>query len=248
VLTILGKGLRTVMSTSFCKGQSLAMPRRAARCSLRHILTTYRQRGGQAFRPLRVPARGSSVAERMTNASLITVRRVATDSNTASRPVAAAGEALTRSVAASAAVSAQALNSRPGRLCKILYRLSIAILLLMVPAAASFSASKLISLEENANGTEVDANLGDILQITLERSGATGYEWHLRNDFQDHFELVKDEKKELLREGFVGTPVLRRWQLKAVRLGSAKLILRLYREWEGEIEAVSMFRVTVRIH
>ena len=109
-------------------------------------------------------------------------------------------------------------------------------------------ANKVITLEEKDNGTEIRITNGDIIQIELKRSGGTGYEYYLDRDYKDYFELIKDEKKEILRKGFVGTPVMRCWQLKAVKQGDTELVLRLYRDWEGKKNAASMFRVRVKIH
>lgn len=97
------------------------------------------------------------------------------------------------------------------------------------------------------NGREITIRRGDIIQIELERSGGTGYEWYLEQDYKEYFELVKEDQKELSKEGLLGTPVITWWQLKAVKKGAPKLKLLLYRNWEGKDKAVSLFEVKVKI-
>jgi predicted secreted protein len=106
----------------------------------------------------------------------------------------------------------------------------------------------MLMIGKQDNGKEITAKRGDIIQIELERSGGTGYEWYLDQDYKEYFELLKEDQKELSREGFVGTPVITRWQLKAVKQGDAELKLFLYRNWEDKDKAASLFKIKVKIN
>jgi predicted secreted protein len=102
-------------------------------------------------------------------------------------------------------------------------------------------------LREHDNDTKVTLNKGDILQIELKRSGGTGYEWHLDETYKSNFELIKEDTEEITREGFVGTPVTRRWQLRAIKQGDTELTLLLFRDWEGKSKSASRFTVRIII-
>ena len=105
----------------------------------------------------------------------------------------------------------------------------------------------MLILKKQDNGKETTVRRGDIIQIELERSGGTGYEWYLDEAYKAYFDLLKEDKEENLREGFVGAPVITRWQLKAVKQGTTELKLFLYRDWEGKDRAASLFQVKVKI-
>ncbi len=97
------------------------------------------------------------------------------------------------------------------------------------------------------NGKQITIKIGDVLQIELERSGGTGYEWYLDQSYKRYFELLREETVTRRTENLVGTPVVRRWKLRAIEGGEAGIRLFLYREWEGIDKAVETFRIEVRI-
>lgn len=114
--------------------------------------------------------------------------------------------------------------------------------------ADGHSEVNMLILKKQDNGKTITVRLGETIQIELERSGGTGYEWYLDASYKEYFDLLKKEdKEEISREGFVGTPVITRWQLKAVKQGNAELKLFLYRNWEGKDKAASLFQVKVKI-
>lgn len=104
-----------------------------------------------------------------------------------------------------------------------------------------------VRLSEQDNGKEVTVKVGDVIQIELKRFGSTGYEWHFAKPYGEYFELIREDTKEISREGFVGTPVIRTWELKALKKGETEVILYLYRSWEGRDKAVDRFELKVNI-
>ncbi len=104
-----------------------------------------------------------------------------------------------------------------------------------------------VRLSEQDNGKEITVRVGDIIQIELKRFGGTGYEWYFDKPHGEYFELIREDTKEISREGFVGTPVIRMWKLKALKKGETKIILYLYRSWEGKEKATDRFELKINI-
>jgi predicted secreted protein len=131
--------------------------------------------------------------------------------------------------------------------------LCFASILCIASCSASADAYKrvnnaaMVILKKQDNGKAITVRRGDTLQIELERSGGTGYEWYLDESCKEYFDLLKEDKEEISKKGLVGTPVITRWQLKAVKQGDAELKLLLYRNWEGKEKAASSFQVGVKI-
>jgi len=117
-----------------------------------------------------------------------------------------------------------------------------------VSSNAHVSASKdTLTLKKQDNGKTIIVKRGDIIQIELERFGGTGYEWYLDDTYKMNFDLVKEEKEEIAQNGFVGTPVVKKWQLKAIKQGDVTVTIRLYRDWEGRGKAASFYSVMIKI-
>ncbi len=104
-----------------------------------------------------------------------------------------------------------------------------------------------VKVGKGDNGKQITIKIGDVLQIELQRSGGTGYEWYLDQSYKRYFELLGEETVARRSENLVGTPVVRRWKLRAAEGGEAGIQLLLYRKWEGKDKAVETFRIGVRI-
>ena len=104
-----------------------------------------------------------------------------------------------------------------------------------------------MKLTRGDNGKEITVKIGDVLQIELERSGGTGYEWYLDQSYKKYFEVVGEDTETRQSRGLVGTPVVRKWKLRAIERGETDVRLLLYREWEGKDKAVETFKVRVKI-
>jgi len=107
--------------------------------------------------------------------------------------------------------------------------------------------TQMIILKVQDNGKSITVRRGDTLQIELERSAGTGYEWYIDESYKEYLDLLKEDKEEISIKGFVGTPVVTRWQLKAVKQGNTNIKFLLYRNWEGKEKAASSFQVEVKI-
>jgi predicted secreted protein len=114
-------------------------------------------------------------------------------------------------------------------------------------ASCSPKAGNEVRLSKSDNGKEITIKTGDVLEIELERSGATGYEWYLDETYKKYFELLREDTETRQSGSLVGTPVVRTWKLRATERGETDIRLFLYREWEGRDKAVETFRIKVRI-
>jgi inhibitor of cysteine peptidase len=132
--------------------------------------------------------------------------------------------------------------------CAILFFLTVVNSSCIAASAGKTVNHDIVLLSKQDNGKTITVKLGTIVQIELERYGGTGYEWYLDDSYKEHFVLIKEEKHETIKDNFVGTPVLVRWQLNEVRQGDAELKIFLYRHWEGKDKAASSFEVKVKIH
>lgn len=113
--------------------------------------------------------------------------------------------------------------------------------------SSSPKAGREVKLSKRDNGKEITIEIGDVLQIELERSGGTGYEWYLDQSYKKYFELTREDTETRQNRGLVGTPVMKKWKLRAIERGETDICLFLYREWEGKDRAVETFRIRARI-
>ncbi len=110
---------------------------------------------------------------------------------------------------------------------------------------SSFRATE-VKLTRGDDGKEISIKIGNVLQIELERSGGTGYEWYLDKSYKKCFKLLREDTETRQVQGLVGTPVVKTWELRAIKRGETEIRLHLYREWEGKDQAVETFKIRVR--
>ena len=95
---------------------------------------------------------------------------------------------------------------------------------------------------------EIAVNIGDTLEIELERAGSTGYDWHLDEAYREYLLLLSvDDRQKKTRKGVLGAPMLKKWRLQAIKRGEGDIIIRLYRYWEGREKTASTFSVNLKI-
>lgn len=102
-------------------------------------------------------------------------------------------------------------------------------------------------ITKDDNNKEIIIKSGDLIQIELETSGATGYTWHINNLDREYLVLILEGIKENTVEGKVGAPIFRYWQLKALKKGVTELEMLYFRPWEGAGKSVEKFRIKLNI-
>ncbi len=105
---------------------------------------------------------------------------------------------------------------------------------------------KIIRVDMNSNGKQIEARVADEIQIELEGIGATGYWWYFGRLDRDHFELMSEETVTV-REGVTGGPVLGVWRLRAKTPRLSIIKMDYYRIWEGKDKADKHFEIEVNI-
>jgi predicted secreted protein len=134
------------------------------------------------------------------------------------------------------------------------------VLSLTLAACASMSAScpeglnekggRIFRLTANDNDRTITATPGDTLVITLDRAGATGYDWHLEPASGDHWTLLVEKSEPKAPQpgnGLLGAPVTKRWELLLTQRGDITITISLYRDWEGAAKHIDAFCLNVVI-
>ena len=132
-------------------------------------------------------------------------------------------------------------------LCSLFFFLSGLVENVTLSLGCSKAEASELGLRKSDSGKEIAMKVGDVISIELERSGSTGYEWYLDKSYIENFELIREDTETSNGRGFVGTPVVRKWVLKAVTKGKTEIKLYLYRDWEGKDKSVESFTVEVEI-
>ncbi len=126
-----------------------------------------------------------------------------------------------------------------------IFSLTVFILLVINITEGQTMNKALITKDDN--NKEITIKSGDLIQIELETSGATGYTWHINNLDREYLDLISEGIKENTVEGKVGAPIVRYWQLKALKKGITELQMLYFRPWEGAGKSVEKFRIKLNI-
>jgi len=132
--------------------------------------------------------------------------------------------------------------------------LSILFFCLLLPLSASTAdeptsdMEKRIRVDIDSNGSKIEVQLGDEIEIELQGAGGTGYAWYFDELDDDFFGLIHEGRKiqEKSRQ-LVGSPTLHTWVFKAKKIGKSVIKMSYYRIWEGKDSAVRRFEVEINI-
>ena len=107
---------------------------------------------------------------------------------------------------------------------------------------------KRIRVDIDSNGSKIEVQLGDEIEIELQGAGGTGYAWYFDELDDDFFELIHEGRKiqEKSRQ-LVGSPTLHTWVFKAKKIGKSVIKMSYYRIWEGKDSAVRRFQIEINI-
>ncbi len=136
---------------------------------------------------------------------------------------------------------------RGGRL-KAFGRLILLIVLPPIIGISHSHAAATVVVTKAFNGREIKVRPGGTIRIELEQLGAAGYTWEVQNLDREHFQILSVRTANSKDKGdLVGSPVLKIWDVRAIRSGKSKLTFLHYRRWEGEKNAADTFILNVRI-
>jgi len=125
----------------------------------------------------------------------------------------------------------------------------IVVMLLMAIIAAGCGPTGEVRLDMADNGRQIEAEVGQILAISLESNPTTGFGWELVEledpilQLMGEAEFQPAESKEVVGAG--GTETFR---LKAKKAGQTTLTLVYRRSWEEGVEPLETFRLNVVVN
>jgi inhibitor of cysteine peptidase len=115
----------------------------------------------------------------------------------------------------------------------------------------SFLYKKPVTLEPGRNTMKV----GELGNIILKGNASTGYTWHYYIDEPDIVRVVSETEEPTtgashVGEIIVGAPGIYKWQVRALKAGTATITFKYYRSWEGEESATEentlVYNITVK--
>lgn len=132
--------------------------------------------------------------------------------------------------------------------CKIaLSDLVICLLLTTLIITGCGSPTEII-LDPEDNGSRVEANMGQVVVISLESNPSTGYRWEVLEIDESILQQVGEvefapaDQREPPPLGVGGVEVFR---FKIVKTGQANLELVYYRPWEEGVEPLERYAIQV---
>lgn len=121
------------------------------------------------------------------------------------------------------------------------------VLLLMVGSSFSYAAEKMV-VNEAFNGREIKVQTGNMIQVALPETGASGSAWEIQDLDKEHFEVTSVKTAEPPAVGeTVARPVLKIWLIRAKAKGKSELRFIHFGLPEGETNAADTFVLRVRI-
>ena len=132
-------------------------------------------------------------------------------------------------------------------LSKILVVIAIAFMPLACLVSAAVPGANTVLITKADDGKEITVPEGAVIGVQLEQSGGTGYTWEIVDPDQTHLSVLESNDIPLKKPPVVGGPMLKTWQIKAVKKGQTQLKILLYRSWEGVEKAVDKFQVKITI-
>jgi predicted secreted protein len=98
----------------------------------------------------------------------------------------------------------------------------------------------MVVVDEQQSGTGVDVPAGQLLAIRLKENAGTGFRWTV----EDAGGLTPADHVD--RGGAPGAAGFREFRFRAGAPGGHRLVLRQWRDWEGESSIIGRFVLDVR--
>jgi predicted secreted protein len=132
-----------------------------------------------------------------------------------------------------------------------LSRFLVVIAIIVTPlaclASAALPESTALVITKADNGKDITVPEGAVIGVQLEQSAGTGYIWEIVDPDQTHLKVLESNDIPLKQGRIVGGPMLKTWQIKAVKKGQTQLKILLYRSWEGVEKAIDKLQVNITI-
>ncbi|MFP3974922.1 MAG: protease inhibitor I42 family protein [Chloroflexota bacterium] len=109
------------------------------------------------------------------------------------------------------------------------------------------SEAPAVSVNASYNNEQVELNVGELLEVTLESNASTGFQWQLA-EITDPDVVEKKTDEYVEPEGdeqVVGAPGKEIWTFKALDEGTANISMKYCRPWEEDADPAKTFVLTV---
>jgi predicted secreted protein len=116
-----------------------------------------------------------------------------------------------------------------------------------VPCCAQAVEDKVMVVGKEQDGQKLSVKVGDVIEIELPGSGATGYWWYLDGLPNAHLELISETTRQSSGDGKLGRPVMGIWRLRVLKEGDTHIKADYYRTWEGKEKSTDHFVVNINI-
>ena len=103
----------------------------------------------------------------------------------------------------------------------------------------------MVSLVETDNGRTIDVHPGETVQVTLPENATTGYRWAIDHYDQDSIEAVSAEPHYPAKAVGAGREVA--FSFRAKKSGTGEIVLKHWRQWEGDASVTDRFRLRLHV-
>lgn len=124
---------------------------------------------------------------------------------------------------------------------------SLVLLLVCVRCDSEGAGESMVKLQKQDDGGSFIIEVGSVVFIELEETGATGYLWLLDALDQRLFDLVRVDSRTREANGKLGAPIMKVWELRAKHKGKTSLGFSYCRPWEGKEVSLDRFMVEITI-
>jgi len=103
----------------------------------------------------------------------------------------------------------------------------------------------LVQYDEQANGRQVEAQLGEEFEVVLPETRTAGYRWRILQKGDPPVDLLEDNSRP--SDTGVGGAGNHRWHFRAVAAGASEITLQYARSWDESAEPARTFTLKVRV-
>jgi len=95
------------------------------------------------------------------------------------------------------------------------------------------------------NGTTITSHLGDTILVRLNENPTTGYRWQIER-LDGPLELGEDSFQVSVG-ALIGSGGTREFRFRSTSVGTAKLELKHWQAWEGELSVTERFTIALTV-
>ncbi len=109
------------------------------------------------------------------------------------------------------------------------------------------NSTGIIRLKPSDSGKSVDAQVGDIIEISLKDNPSTGYQWAIEQGEEQSVEMQSTETPRADSAETMGAGGQRIFSFTLKKPGRLTVRLKRWRAWEGDSSVVERFDITLNV-